>query len=160
MSLPGHRPKSQRTFKIPWFPIWGTCSTRGEHSMRPPTAPTARRRADDHRNGGKPRLPRPTSPATGSGPPRALLDVALPMIAYFAVELCGASAWVALGGSIAVIAARLAWLITRHELTRISMLSIATFIATAALVTLTGNRWLFLLKPVIAELTVGITALV
>jgi hypothetical protein len=82
------------------------------------------------------------------------------MIAYFVLELCKASAWVALGGSIAVIVARLAWLITRHGLTRISMLSMATFIATAALVTITGNRWLFLLKPVIAELTIGITVLV
>lgn len=91
---------------------------------------------------------------------RALLDVVLPLIAYFALELVGASPWIALAGSTAVGIARLGWLAAHHVLTRASLLSTATFVLTAVVVSLTGNRWLFLLKSVVADLILGAGILV
>jgi hypothetical protein len=91
---------------------------------------------------------------------RALLDVVLPLIAYLVLALIGASPWIALAGSTAVVIARLGWLAAHNVLTRASLLSSATFVLTALVVTLTGNRWLFLLKSVVADLILGAGILV
>ncbi|GAA4396329.1 DUF3159 domain-containing protein [Tsukamurella soli] len=80
----------------------------------------------------------------------------LPALAvYLGLELFGASASVALACTAAVIVTTAGWLARRGALTRMSLVSMAVFVAVAALVSITGDLWLFLLKPVATGVLLG-----
>lgn len=89
------------------------------------------------------------------GPLRLIADLGPALVVYFGLKLAGSSPWTALGGAVVVALTRFGWLVLRKRVTRVSTLSLAFFIATAAVVTLTGNEWLFLLKPAIGEMLFG-----
>lgn len=91
---------------------------------------------------------------------RGAVGVVPAVIVYLGLELFGVSALVAFAASLAVVAAGLGWLAWRGGLTRMALASSALFAGVAAAVSVTGNLWLFLIKPVATGVILGAVILV
>jgi MFS family permease len=81
------------------------------------------------------------------------------LIVYLGLEMSHAPAIITLGASIAALALSVGRLAHKGVLTRTTLLSAVGFVAIAAVVAITGDPWLFLLKPVLTGLFLGVALL-
>jgi len=92
---------------------------------------------------------------TGLGGKRESLGVMPALIVYLGLDLLHVPPFVTLGAGLATAAAGVVWLRHRGRLNRTALLSAILFAVIATAVSVTGDLWLFLLKPVVTALLLG-----